>query len=110
MMPKQNINRIEVEGCLIKDPDLKTDRNNIHALLFTIVNSRMVGFGEARKEIKSYVDCFARSGIAEYIARSFKKGDTILVMGHLQERAWVGESGNKTGMEVVVRTARKMSE
>lgn len=109
-MIARQFNDVRLSGVFVRDPELKYDANQIPVMLFTLVNEYTIGYGETQKTIKSYLDCFARSGVAQYIAETYRKGDEIIVTGRLQERNWNNATGPRTGVEVVVRYTRRLAD
>lgn len=108
-MPR-NINETRLSGRMLKDPDLLLDKNKIPVLLFTLVNEYTIGYGETQRVIKSHLDCFARAGVAKHIAEHYKKDDEIMVFGRVQERAYTGETGPRTGTEIFVNYTRGLRD
>lgn len=78
------LNKIEIQGRLTKDPELKQTQSGVPKLLFT------VAWSEKYKEVetKCFLLCEAWRQTAEFISRFFRKGQEILLEGHMVTEEW----------------------
>lgn len=88
------LNRIEVQGRLVRDPELRRTQNGVAVTSFTLAVER--DYCETGKEREvDFIDCTAWRGTAEMIDKYFSKGRMMIVAGRLQIRNWQDKDGNK---------------
>lgn len=100
-----NYNRSIVGGYLARDPELKyTPKGTAVVDLGIGVNRSWVDQAtNERKEEVTFVNCIAFAGVAETIAKHFRKGKPILVEGRLRVESWDDkQSGQKRSKMVVL--------
>lgn len=92
------LNKLLLQGRLTKDPELKRTQSDIPTLLFT------VAWSEKYKEVetKCFMLCRAWRGTAEFINTYFRKGQEIVLEGHMVSERW-GENEHDTTYCVVDR-------
>ena len=88
------LNRIEIMGNLVADPELKTTSSGINVCSFRIACERDYVSSVGQREA-DFVDCVTWREKAEFISKYFSKGMPILVSGRLQMRKWEDRDGNK---------------
>lgn len=88
------LNRIEIMGNLVDDPELRITGSGIKVCNFRIACERDYASSDRQKEV-DFVDCVAWREKAEFVGRYFSKGMPILVSGRLQMRKWEDHNGNK---------------
>lgn len=88
------LNRIEIMGNLVADPELKTTSSGINVCSFRIACERDYVSSVGQREA-DFVDCVTWREKAEFISKYFSKGMPILVSGHLQMCKWEDRDGNK---------------
>lgn len=88
------LNRIEIMGKLVADPEVKTASNGDSLCTFRIACERDYAPNGARKET-DFIDCFAWREKADFICKSFTKGMPIVVLGRLQMRKWEDRDGKR---------------
>ena len=88
------LNRIEIMGNLVADPELKTTGGGINVCSFRIACERDFVSSVGQRET-DFVDCVAWRERAEFVSKYFSKGMPILVSGRLQMRKWEDRDGNK---------------
>lgn len=88
------LNRIEIMGNLVADPELKTTSSGINVCSFRIACERDYVSSVGQREA-DFVDCVAWREKAEFISKYFSKGMPILVSGRLQMCKWEDRDGNK---------------
>ena len=88
------LNRIEVQGRLTRDPELRRTQSGVAVASFTLAVER--DYCETGKEREvDFIDCTAWRGTAERIDKYFSKGRMMIVAGRLQIRNWQDKDGNK---------------
>lgn len=88
------LNRIEVQGRLARDPELRRTQSGIAVTSFTLAVER--DYCETGKEREvDFIDCTAWRGTAEFVSKYFSKGRMAVVSGRLQIRNWQDKDGNK---------------
>lgn len=88
------LNRIEVQGRLARDPELRRTQSGVAVTSFTLAVER--DYCETGKEREvDFIDCTAWRGTAEMIDKYFSKGRMMIVAGRLQIRNWQDKDGNK---------------
>ena len=88
------LNRIEIMGNLVADPELKTTSSGINVCSFRIACERDYVSSVGQREA-DFVDCVTWREKAEFISKYFSKGMPILVSGRLQMCKWEDRDGNK---------------
>lgn len=86
------LNKIEFQGRLVADPELKYTQSDVPRLEFTIA------WSEKYKEVetKCFLRCIAWRNTAEFISNYFKKGQEIIVEGHMITEQWQDNGENKS--------------
>ncbi len=104
-MSNFNYNKTELAGRLTAAPELKQTGNGISVIQFSLaVNRKYVKDGS--EQTADFINCVAWRNTAEFIAKYFKKGSNIFVVGSLQTRSWSDDAGKKHyATEVVVDEA-----
>ena len=88
------LNRIDIMGNLVADPELRSTNSGIKVCSFRIACERDYATFGTQKET-DFVDCVAWREKAEFISKYFSKGMPVLVSGRLQIRKWEDRDGNK---------------
>lgn len=98
------INKTILGGRLTADVELKQTQNGTSVCSFSLaVNRRFSKEGEQQTD---FINCQAWRQTAEFIAKYFKKGSSICVVGSIQTRTWKDSNGNnRYATEVVVDEA-----
>ena len=92
------LNRIDIQGRLTKDVELRYTRNEKPVASFTLAVDR-----DGKDTGTDFINCVAWNGTATFIDKYFSKGDAAIVSGRLQMRNWEDRDGNKRiSAEVVV--------
>lgn len=89
-----NINKVIIGGRLVADPELRQTTQGASACRVTIAVDRNPpkNGGETATD---FFDVSAFDKRAELLARKFRKGSRILIVGRLQQRRWETKSGEK---------------
>lgn len=96
-----NFNKVILIGRLTADPELKTTTSGIPVTSFSIAVGRR--YAKETDEVKAdfiNIVCWRKS--AEFVARYFNKGKSILVEGQLQSRSYTANDGSKRYVTEVV--------
>ncbi len=96
------MNKAILMGRMTRDPELKTLSSNVALCNFAIaIDRRYQKPGE--EKVADFINCVAWRQQAETIAKYFRKGSKILVVGSIQTRKYDDKEGRKmTAVEVVV--------
>lgn len=78
------VNEVIYQGRLTKDPELKSTQSGISTLLFNVAWSNKY----KDVETKCFLLCRAWKQTAEFISTYFKKGQEIIIVGHLETQKW----------------------
>lgn len=78
------VNEVIYQGRLTKDPKLKSTQSGISTLLFNVAWSNKY----KDVETKCFLLCRAWRQTAEFISTYFKKGQEIIIVGHLETQKW----------------------
>lgn len=93
-------NKVILVGNLTEDPQLKATPTGVAVVSFRIAVGRRFKT-EGQPEV-DYFTIVAWRNTAEFIGRHFGKGDSILVCGRLQQRAYTDKEGySRIVVEVV---------
>lgn len=79
-----------LQGRLTRDPELRTTQSGVSCCLFNLAWSEKY----KENETKCFLLCKAWRGTAETLARMCRKGQEILVAGHMVTEDW-GRDGQK---------------
>lgn len=94
------LNKIILQGRLVRDPDVKQTASGIDIANITIAVDRDYKNGEDREA--DFIDVTAFRGGAQFIQKYFSKGRMILIVGRLQVRKYTDKDGNnRTKTDVV---------
>jgi single-strand DNA-binding protein len=101
-----SFNRVVLAGNLTRDPELRFTQEGVPVANFSIAVNRVRSKSEAVDFFN--VSCWRELG--ERVANYKKKGDPILVEGHLQYRTWQTPDGTKrSAVEVVANNVQFLS-
>lgn len=98
-MANFNLNKVILGGRLTGDPELKQTPSGIPVTSFSVaVNRRFSkpeGGGDNQQPQADFINVTAWRQTAEFIARYFRKGSSICVVGSIQTRTWTDQQGAK---------------
>lgn len=88
------VNKVLVQGNLVKDPEKKDLQNGGSVVNFTIANN------EKFKDFEhtNFVDCECFGPLADIISNYAKKGRLLMVDGQLRQHRWETKEGEKRSM------------
>jgi single-strand DNA-binding protein len=91
-----NINHTYLLGNLTRDPDLKyTNEGMAIAEMGIAVNRRWRDLSGEENNAVDYFNVTAWNSLAENCAAGLKKGDRVILGGHLNLRSWENKEGKK---------------
>lgn len=95
------LNSVTIMGRLTADPELREVGNGIKMVRVRIACDR--DHAKDGKRESDFVNIVAWRGNAEFLAKYFKKGRTVIACGRLESRNWTDKEGNKrSDIEVAV--------
>ncbi len=86
------INIITIQGRLTSDPEVQHTENDIAVCNFSIACDRSY---TKEEKITDFFDCVAWRAKAEFLERSFSKGDMIALVGRLITDDYTDKNGSK---------------
>ena len=103
-MANFNINKTILGGRLTADVELKQTPSGVSVCSFSLaVNRKFQKEGEQQVD---FINCVAWRNTAEFIAKYFKKGSSLCIVGNIQTRSWTDNNGQKRfATEVIVDEA-----
>lgn len=94
------LNKAILMGRLTRDPELKYTQSNVPVASFSLAVDR--GKVKEGQQSVDYINIVAWRGTAEFVAKWFRKGQLVAVVGRIQVRSWKDRDGNnRTATEVV---------
>ena len=91
-----NLNQIYLLGNLTKDPEIKyTNEGMAITEMGLAINKRWKDNNGEDVEIVDYFNVTSWNALAENCAGTLRKGDRIIVSGHLNLRSWESKEGKK---------------
>jgi len=99
------MNKVELVGRLVKDPDVKLTPNQTKFCSFTIAVDRRFKDANGQRQA-DFISCIAWKQTAEFIQKYFHKGNRIGICGSIQTRSYEDQNGQKHFItEVLVEEA-----
>lgn len=95
-----SFNKVILIGRLTADPELKTTQSGIPVVSFSVAVDRRYTAGEEKKADFFPVVCWRKT--AEFAAKYFTKGKSILIEGQLQNRSYTANDGSKRSVTEVI--------
>lgn len=95
------MNRVELTGNLVRDPEMKAFDGNVKLCKFTIAVSRNYRNANGERE-SDFFNIITWRGLAETVNRICHKGDTVGVTGKLTNREYEDKNGNKRTVTEIV--------
>ena len=94
-MANFNFNKAIIGGRLTADPELKTLPNGTAVTTFTVAVNRRFTPKEGEAPQADFLTVTAWRKTAELVAKYFRKGSCICVVGSIQTRNWTDNDGKK---------------
>lgn len=96
-----SLNKVILIGHLVADPELKQTPNSVSVCSFRIgITRRFAKQGEQAQS--DFINIVAWRQQAEFVAKYFRKGTAIQIVGSLQSRDYTDQQGNKRYVTEVV--------
>lgn len=96
-MANFNLNKVILGGRLTAAPELKSTQSGVMVLSFSIAVARRAApkkeDGTKGEAVSDFINCVAWRERAEFIAKYFKKGSSICVVGSIQTRSYQDQQG-----------------
>lgn len=94
------INKVILEGRLVKDPQLNKTNSGMYVARFSLAIDN-----EDKNKTTSFIDCLVWNTSAETLCKYTHKGSTISIVGRLNQRTFTKKDGtNASVVEVQVDT------
>lgn len=95
------VNKVILQGNLVEDPELRVTTSGVNVTTFRIAVGRR--FAKPEDEVKAdFFTCVAWRGLAEFVAKYFNKGKSMVLIGNLQNRSYTTQEGQKRYVTEVV--------
>lgn len=94
-MANFNFNKVILGGRLTADPELKTTQSGIAVVSFSIAVNRRYSKNSGQQNETDFFNVTAWRQTAELVARYFRKGSSICVVGTIQNRNWTDQENVK---------------
>lgn len=103
-MANFNLNKVILGGRLTSDPEQKQTPKGTSVATFSMaINRKPIKDQPAATD---FINCVAWSATADFIARYFKRGSAICIVGQIQTRNYTDKQGKKVYVtEVIVDEA-----
>ena len=95
-----NLNKVILVGRLTSDPELKQTQSGISVTSFTVAVNRPRA--KDKEQEADFINCTAWRQTAEFASKYFHKGSSICVVGSIQTRHYLTDSGEKRYITEVV--------
>lgn len=99
-----SLNKVILIGNLTKDPELKQTPSGVSVVSFSIGVSRKYSGADGSRET-DFINIVAWRSTAEFIAKYFRKGNGISIVGSLQVRSYDSNGQKRYVTEVVAEEA-----
>lgn len=101
-MANFNCNKVFLGGRLTADPEMQQTQSGVPVCRFSIAVNRRGKRDDTSQPTADFFNVTAWRTTGEFVAKYFKKGSSIFVVGQLQIRTWTDASGNKRSSVDVV--------
>lgn len=88
------MNKCEIVGRLVKDPEIKMTTNQTPYCNFTIAVDRRFKDANGQRQA-DFISCVAWRQTASFIQKYFRKGSRIGIVGSIQTRNYEDQNGQK---------------
>ena len=88
------MNKVILMGRLTRDVEIRQTPNGVSLARFTIAVNRRFAGKDAQQQA-DFINCVAWRQTGEFLARYFRKGSMVAVVGSLQSRSWDGQDGKR---------------
>ena len=105
-MANFNLNHVILGGRLTADPELKTTPSGVQVCNFSIAVNRRFAEEKGGEKAADFFNVTCWRQTAEFVSRYFRKASSICVVGSIQTRSWVDQTGQKKfGVDIVADEA-----
>lgn len=94
--------QVTIAGNLTRDPELTFTAGGVARCTFSVAVVRFWTSGGEKQEATSFFEVTAWSHVAEHVAESFRKADTVIVAGRLEQDSWESKDGKKQSQVKIV--------
>ena len=94
-MSNFNFNKVILGGRLTADPELKQTTTGVAVVSFKIAVNRRYTGKDTQQQEADFFNITAWRSTAEFVARYFRKGSAICVVGSIQNRSYTDQQGQK---------------
>lgn len=108
-----SLNKLIIIGHMVRDPELRTvGAKGTACCNFSVAVTRRFEAGGQKKEEVAFIDCVAWAKTADAIAQYLRKGEPILIEGHLKQEHWEDKQGGgkRSKLVCVVGTFQFLSK
>lgn len=103
-MANFNFNKVILGGRLTSDVELKQTTSGVPVAQFSLAVNRK--YSKDGQQETDFISCTAWRQTAEFIAKYFRKGSSLCIVGSIQVRSWQDQNGQKRyATDVVVDEA-----
>lgn len=95
------LNEVNIMGRIGADVVLKTTPQGTSVMSFPLAVQKKYKDESGNRQV-SWIDCVAWRENAEFIARNFRKGNLIIIVGHLDARYYEANGKTIKATEVIV--------
>lgn len=95
------MNKAILMGRLTRDPELRTTSNNVSVSTFTLAIDRNYKTRDGER-LTDFIPIVVWRQQADFVHRYFVKGQRMLVVGSIQPRSYVDQSGQKRYVTEVI--------
>lgn len=89
------LNNVSIMGRLVRDPEFRQTTSGIPVCSFTLaVDRNFLNKGTGERDA-DYIDVTVWRGLAEFVARNFEKGDSVVLEGQLKSENWTDKDNRK---------------
>ena len=100
-MANFNFNKIMLGGRLTADPENKQTTDGVSVTSFTIAVNRK-GTDRDGKAVADFFKVTAWRSLADFVAKFFRRGSAIFVVGTVQNRSYIDHEGTKRYVTEIV--------
>lgn len=97
-----DLNRIELEGNLTRDPQLKSVGQGTSLCNFSIASNRFYKKDDGFEKETSFFDIQCWAGLAQDVASNCHKGSAVKVTGRLKQDRWTSTDGKNQSKIIIV--------
>jgi single-strand DNA-binding protein len=101
-----NLNKVILGGRMTADPVLKVTPSGVQVCNFSIAVNRRFAEEKGGEKAADFFNVTCWRQTAEFVSRYFRKASSICVVGSIQTRSWVDQTGQKKfGVDIVADEA-----